>query len=934
MELIDQTIVDANTQSAFNIGPTIRHVTVSTEVATIPLFASDRQINPITLACTVTQDETGDIVPSTIVYRINQPDSAKDKYYPFEICVQFTPDRFDTYTINFIPTPYTDYQYRLNSNFVPDGPPPNGFFYRWAPMSPDAVPTWTNVTGGQYWYAYGDNFQYGYGGGYHQVGSWGNWTQDIWQLNGYREMTMEVDSSLPPGYTKLRITLVEEPGYESGNPGTTVYVTPNGDTNLTQTLGWDSNNDAIWLVEFDITQLDFINFQEDGDGTATFILELLCPPDYLQLQYFYERPDNISVGWDEYADVIVNGVLHIARANDHGLYNSAVEGSYGDVGWQGPAGTLWALEGYHGNPEGTAFNLDNVQNFFFTSWEESSNAHPPSMEGNTQIIWIVESNTFLYCHGVSWTREGGGGFSYWRSPTDVDPEAVYIPPRDIPAGWILFNKPPDVDNTEEYRDMVCDELYLARGDSQGLYNDSVESFYNDVGNNGPADTLWAVQGCGSNSALRPDELTVENAEFLFWESWKDASGGHPPAAQGMPAICRILTLDGKYFLNKMIRWDAGEEFSRPGFSLMRTGLLDGFVFPPPPPPYVDPTSVTWELTNPGEWIAGVFDRTVNDYMIVSIDETFNPRVVRTYVINKSDYSIAYQWGAYSTQSGKSLGSNYASGWNGTKVFAQMGNGTLNWWDPVNQTSSEGSTVMLPGNFPSTMAALNDFVFLGDYEWAPWGHYDLNKFNASGTKTAESLSLGFTIYDIFVAKSGAIFAAGSQGTPNTTVTGPSVCKLNPALAISWTYTFNSGGGFGGEIPMAYNELSGAAGILYVADFYNGKLYVINTNTGVEIRITNMTDIDTDTSQGVLRIQRLAADATGVYALSSKYNDGAQKVFFISADGATVTKVAELRAGNEYNSTYKWIFINNNDIVLTTSGDTEMMIYPRVVKVPKI
>ncbi len=114
MELIDQTIVDANTHEPFRIGHIVRHVSVNDELVTMPLFASNKQVDGLTLDCVVMHVEENIEVPSNLVYRINQPNSAKDGYYPYEICAQFTvPDITGHYTVNFAPTTFTDYKYEI-----------------------------------------------------------------------------------------------------------------------------------------------------------------------------------------------------------------------------------------------------------------------------------------------------------------------------------------------------------------------------------------------------------------------------------------------------------------------------------------------------------------------------------------------------------------------------------------------------------------------------------------------------------------------------------------------------------------------------------------------------------------------------------------------------------------------------------------------------
>jgi hypothetical protein len=102
----------------------------------------------------------------------------------------------------------------------------------------------------------------------------------------------------------------------------------------------------------------------------------------------------------------------LTRGPTHGLYNAAVETSYGSLS---PVGTEWA---YGALPDYASLN--------YQTWVDWNGKNPPSMVGQDAVLHLVPDNVYLAIQFTSW-NVGSGGFSYTRSSSPVpEPSAALM----------------------------------------------------------------------------------------------------------------------------------------------------------------------------------------------------------------------------------------------------------------------------------------------------------------------------------------------------------------------------------------------------------------------------------------------------------------------------------------------------------------------------
>lgn len=102
----------------------------------------------------------------------------------------------------------------------------------------------------------------------------------------------------------------------------------------------------------------------------------------------------------------------------------------------------------------------------------------------------------------------------------------------VPQVWqnptYEFSRPNDVNWTEpQYQDRITSNVWLTRGNFQGIFNIAQEGFYTGLS---PADTEWAY-----GSAADWQSLT-----FQPWVLWH---GSNPPSTVGQAAVVHLITDD-------------------------------------------------------------------------------------------------------------------------------------------------------------------------------------------------------------------------------------------------------------------------------------------------------------------------------------------------------------------------------------------------------
>jgi hypothetical protein len=123
-----------------------------------------------------------------------------------------------------------------------------------------------------------------------------------------------------------------------------------------------------------------------------------------------------------------------------------------------------------------------------------------------------------------------------------------------------FTKAPFANPTlPQNQDRITENVWITRGDLQGIYNAATEDGYTHFVS--PADTEWAT-----GSAADWESLT-----FAPWEEWAD---GAPPATVGVDAVVHLIS-DDIYLDIRFTQWSIGGAAGG-GFAYVRA-------LPPPVP---------------------------------------------------------------------------------------------------------------------------------------------------------------------------------------------------------------------------------------------------------------------------------------------------------------------------------------------------------------
>lgn len=185
--------------------------------------------------------------------------------------------------------------------------------------------------------------------------------------------------------------------------------------------------------------------------------------------------EKVSFTKDNYSstkDVIIPGVLEIARGNNQGLYNAAIDNSYISPG---PTNTEWSSP-YIDDAYTSWAPLSEIGNRTFDDWRRATlvpggNYAPPLQVGMPMVMRETTTGRTWLIMFSEWTpNDGGGGFAYdrWEILSGVD-----------------FEKP---DYETSVVDKISDGVWLARNDNGALYN-AVSETESLVGLS-PVNTRW------------------------------------------------------------------------------------------------------------------------------------------------------------------------------------------------------------------------------------------------------------------------------------------------------------------------------------------------------------------------------------------------------------------------------------------------------------
>ncbi|SVD98632.1 uncharacterized protein METZ01_LOCUS451486, partial [marine metagenome] len=131
------------------------------------------------------------------------------------------------------------------------------------------------------------------------------------------------------------------------------------------------------------------------------------------------------------------------------------------------------------------------------------------LPGRIMSLHIVGTGLFYDVEFHSWTSGNGGGFSYTRTPAELNsfdyPEdAVYFEKEDY-ADWQL----------EQSQDRITDDTWITRDNYQGIFNAMSEEYYefnyDEEWESAPSNTMWAYGLTGNTQGdYRPFTDAVQN----------------------------------------------------------------------------------------------------------------------------------------------------------------------------------------------------------------------------------------------------------------------------------------------------------------------------------------------------------------------------------------------------------------------------------------
>ena len=225
--------------------------------------------------------------------------------------------------------------------------------------------------------------------------------------------------------------------------------------------------------------------------------------------------------------------LTIARGNNQGIYNIALETEWSDVGdgEDSPEGTLWNSDGWG--------RLNDVKQRNYVTWQESLGYAVGENIVDTELVMHDTINDKYWAvKFTSWTQGGnGGGFSYTRQQINTSQ---------------LFVK----SNYGSEVDEISEGLHITRGDYGWLYNPLEEDGHDD---DTPTGSLWNKDGWDDFS----------DVETRTYRSLSDIWGGNFVNIPGAKMVMKDTTTD-KYWAIQFLTWTQGQNGG--GFSYLRYEL--------------------------------------------------------------------------------------------------------------------------------------------------------------------------------------------------------------------------------------------------------------------------------------------------------------------------------------------------------------------------
>jgi hypothetical protein len=212
----------------------------------------------------------------------------------------------------------------------------------------------------------------------------------------------------------------------------------------------------------------------------------------------------------------------LTRAASKGVFNAFSETNATTLS---PTNTEWAFG-----------SLTNHASLGYTNWLALLNgASPTTLVGRPIVVHLISDDIYLSLNFTFWGVGGTGGFAYQRS----------TPPQ--PTIW---NGPAISVSDAAQPDKITDNVWLARGSQEGLYNAATETGFTHFLS--PADTEWA-DGTTANPNLT-------SLPYTDWNTWAKNIHGGPPNTVGVNAVVHLIS-DDIYIDIAFTSWSTGGAYS-------------------------------------------------------------------------------------------------------------------------------------------------------------------------------------------------------------------------------------------------------------------------------------------------------------------------------------------------------------------------------------
>jgi len=268
--------------------------------------------------------------------------------------------------------------------------------------------------------------------------------------------------------------------------------------------------------------------------------------------------DEISFRKSDYGNEIdeIDNSISITRGDQQGIYNIELEAGWDDTDRDGisPEGTIWNLDGWD--------NLTNLEQRRYYSFYDVYRGEIGSNIINSEpIMKDVSNNKYYKFDFTVWGNSSSGApVTYTRIQIDqLTGEEIGDP--------VTFSKN-GYDDPTQVNDPIDNNLTIARGNNQGIYNIELEDSWDIDGDdeNSPEGTLWNSDGWGDLTDIK------SRAYVSFKESLDYNIGDNILGTE----LIMYDTINDKYWAFKFTSWTRGGNGG--GFSYTRRQINKDIYF--------------------------------------------------------------------------------------------------------------------------------------------------------------------------------------------------------------------------------------------------------------------------------------------------------------------------------------------------------------------